>query len=63
MPLNKKEGESDQDYLGRCIGIEISNGIDPSQAAAICHSKLANMNEELAKCKATDAIMKVRKKK
>jgi len=42
MPINKKEGESKDEFMGRCIGIEIANGVDPSQAAAICYSKWEN---------------------
>ena len=46
MPIEKRKGESKNDYMGRCIGIEISNGYDPSQAAAICYTKWENMSDE-----------------
>lgn len=46
MPVNKKKGESKEEYIGRCIGIEISNGYEPSQAAAICYTKWENMDSE-----------------
>lgn len=39
MPIDKKQGESKDDFMGRCIGIEINDGKDPSQAAAICYAK------------------------
>ena len=32
-------GESKDAYIGRCVGIEINNGIEASQAAAICYAK------------------------
>jgi hypothetical protein len=39
MPIPRKSGESKDDWMGKCIGIEINNGKDPSQAAAICYAK------------------------
>lgn len=39
MPIPRKAGESKDDWMGKCIGIEINNGRDPSQAAAICYAK------------------------
>jgi hypothetical protein len=32
-------GESKDSFIGRCVGIEINNGIEASQAAAICYAK------------------------
>jgi hypothetical protein len=32
-------GESKDEYIGRCVGIEVNNGMDSSQAAAICYAK------------------------
>jgi hypothetical protein len=32
-------GESKDEFIGRCVGIEINNGIESSQAAAICYAK------------------------
>jgi hypothetical protein len=32
-------GESKDEYIGRCVGIEINNGMESSQAAAICYAK------------------------
>ena len=37
-----KAGESQDEYIGRCVGIEINNGYESSQAAAICYDKWKN---------------------
>jgi hypothetical protein len=39
MPIERKPGETKDEWMGKCIGIEINNGKDPSQAAAICYAK------------------------
>ncbi len=39
MPIDKKPGESKDDFISRCIGIEINAGKEPDQAAAICYAK------------------------
>jgi hypothetical protein len=44
MPIERKKGESKDDYMGRCIGIEINSGYEPSQAAAICYAKWDEQN-------------------
>ncbi len=36
MPIKPNPGESKDEYIGRCIGIEINNGFEQDQAAAIC---------------------------
>ena len=38
MPVNIKKGESENDFISRCIGEEINSGYEQSQAAAICYS-------------------------
>ena len=38
MPVNVKKGESENDFISRCIGEEIGAGYEQSQAAAICYS-------------------------
>jgi hypothetical protein len=38
MPVNVKKGESESDFISRCIGEEVSGGYEQSQAAAICYS-------------------------
>lgn len=37
--VEPKDGESKDDFIGRCISIEVGNGIEQDQAAAICYSK------------------------
>lgn len=44
--ITRKPGESDDELMGRCIGIEIANGYPSDQAAAICHSKIAELKQE-----------------
>jgi len=39
MPIERKPDETKDEWMGKCIGIEISNGMDPSQAAAVCYAK------------------------
>lgn len=38
MPVNIKKGESEQDFIGRCISEEVSAGKPQDQSAAICYS-------------------------
>jgi hypothetical protein len=38
MPVNVKSGESENDFISRCIGEEMGAGYEQSQAAAICYS-------------------------
>jgi len=38
MPVNVKKGESENEFISRCIGEEINSGYEQSQAAAICYS-------------------------
>ena len=39
MPIKPKAGESKDEYIGRCIGIEINNGHPKDQSTAICITK------------------------
>lgn len=39
MPVNKIPGESKDDFISRCIAIEIKSGMPEDQAAAICYAK------------------------
>jgi hypothetical protein len=47
MPAPKK-GESEEDYVSRCIPVVMEEGTakDASQAAAMCHSMYSKMKEE-----------------
>jgi hypothetical protein len=38
MPVNVKSGETENEFISRCIGEEINNGYEQSQAVAICYS-------------------------
>lgn len=38
MPVNIKKGESEEEFISRCIGEEIGAGYEADQAAAICYS-------------------------
>jgi hypothetical protein len=42
--VDPKSGESKDDFIGRCISVEVGNGIDQDQAAAICYSKWEKKN-------------------
>jgi hypothetical protein len=44
MPVSKKKGEKKNDFINRCIGIEVSSGKKTSQATAVCY----NIWEELS---------------
>ncbi|MFY8170062.1 MAG: KTSC domain-containing protein [Candidatus Fonsibacter sp.] len=39
MPVKKEQGETKDEYIGRCIGIEINNGYEQDQAVAMCIAK------------------------
>ena len=54
MPVNIKKGESEQDFISRCIGDEINAGNEQDQAAAICYSywrkdKMSKMTDTTSK--------------
>ena len=55
MPVNVKKGESENDFISRCIGEEVSGGYEQSQAAAICYSYWDKENMS----KITDTTSKV----
>jgi hypothetical protein len=38
MPIRRKAGESKEDFMGRCIPIEIASGKERDQAVAICYA-------------------------
>ena len=39
LVLKPKAGESKDEYVSRCIGEEINNGMDKDQAVAVCYAK------------------------
>jgi hypothetical protein len=38
MPVEVKSGETENEFISRCIAEEVSGGYEQSQAAAICYS-------------------------
>ena len=44
MVVNPRANESKEEFISRCIGIEIEAGKDADQATAICNSKWENKN-------------------
>ena len=38
MPVNIKKGETEQEFISRCIGDEVGAGKEQDVAAAICYS-------------------------
>lgn len=55
MPVNVKKGESENDFISRCIREEVGAGYEQSQAAAICYSYWDKENMS----KITDTTSKV----
>ena len=47
--IEPKSGESEDEFIGRCIGIEINNGYEQDQAAAICYNKWNEMSSDKKK--------------
>lgn len=46
MPVEKKKGESKEQFISRCIKIEMDNGYDSKQSVAMCYSMWDNMSNE-----------------
>ena len=38
MPIKPKSGETEQEFISRCIGTEISAGYPQDRAASICYN-------------------------
>ena len=55
MPIQPKSGETQEEFISRCIGEEIGAGYEQSQAAAICYSYWDKENMS----KITDTTSKV----
>jgi hypothetical protein len=54
MPVNINKGESESEFISRCIGEEIGAGKEQDQAAAICYSywrqdKMSKISDTAAK--------------
>lgn len=55
MPINPKSGETQDEFVSRCIGEEISSGKEQDQAAAICYSVWRQ--ENMSKLSGQDKII------
>jgi hypothetical protein len=53
MPVNINKGESENEFISRCIGEEVSAGKEQDQAAAICYSYWRK--DKMSKIKDTSA--------
>ena len=54
MPVNIKSGETEEQFISRCIGEEVSSGMESDQAAAVCYSywrrdKMSKMTDTTSK--------------
>lgn len=49
MPVKPRKNETQDEFVSRCIGVEVAAGKEQSQAAAICYdiwrSRKKEMNE------------------
>ena len=57
MPVKPNAGETQEEFIGRCIGEEVGAGYEQAQAAAICYSKWDR--RELSKQKFSDPQKRV----
>ena len=57
MPIKPREGETQEEFISRCIGEEIGAGYGQEQAAAICYSTWDR--KELSKQKFSDPQRRV----
>jgi hypothetical protein len=39
MPVEPRKNETQDEFISRCVGEEISSGYEQAQAVAICYSK------------------------
>jgi hypothetical protein len=59
MPINIRQGESEEQFISRCIGTEIGAGKEQEQAAAICYSYWRK--DKMSKLKGQDKIIETLK--
>jgi hypothetical protein len=45
MPVNPGKKETKEEFIARCIPLEVANGHEQSQAIAICYSKWKESKE------------------
>ena len=55
MPVNIKSGETEDEFISRCVGIEIDSGKPQDQAVAICYSYWKQ--DKMSKLKGQDKII------
>ena len=55
--LEPNSGESEEEYVARCIPNEINNGMDQDQAVAVCYSKYKEKNTKMEKQKFAKATL------
>ena len=60
MPVKVNPSETEEQFIGRCIGIEIGYGKSQEQATAICYSYWENRN--MKKTSTDRVIAKINKK-
>jgi len=48
MPINPRQGETEQEYISRCIATEIDAGYDEEQASAICYNTWENKMSKMS---------------
>ena len=58
MPVNINKGETEQEYISRCISEEINSGYEQDQAAAICYGYWRK--DKMSKIKDTSAKVMAR---
>ncbi len=59
MPINIRQGETEEQFISRCIGTEIGSGKEQEQAAAICYSYWRK--DKMSKLKGQDKIIETLK--
>ena len=55
MPVNIKSGETENEFISRCVGIEVDSGKPQDQAVAICYSYWRK--DKMSKLKGQDKII------
>jgi hypothetical protein len=57
MPISKKKGEKKNDFINRCIGVEVSSGMKTNQAVAVCNSYWTELSLKELKKKRKESKM------
>lgn len=56
MPIDRKKGEREEEYISRCIATEVSAGKPTEQAVAICYNK-SRMSKEKSQHTLEERVM------